>query len=184
MQEELSLRILFVCTGNICRSPIAERLAAVEAVRQKIPNVNAASAGTRAVVGHPIHDDAASVLAELGGDPSGFAARQFRPKLAMESDLILTMTKAHRDDVLRCVPRLIGRTFTIAEAAQLVSEFKAGSIAELAECRPFLAGRRLSDVPDPIGKEAEFFARVGAQIAELLAPVMELARSAAAAPDE
>ena len=51
-----------VCTGNICRSPTAERLAAAYAVQNGNPDITASSAGTRAVIGHPIHPDAAVVL--------------------------------------------------------------------------------------------------------------------------
>jgi protein-tyrosine phosphatase len=62
------LHILFVCTGNICRSPSAERLATAA-------GASASSAGTRAVIGHPMHPESARVLRDLGGDPDGFVAR-------------------------------------------------------------------------------------------------------------
>ena len=61
--------------------------------------------------------EAAPVLKRLGGDPSGFAARQLTPKIAADADLILTMTRVHREVVLEAVPRQLHKTFTLSEAA-------------------------------------------------------------------
>src|SRR4051795_5389163 len=68
----VSFVVLFVCTGNICRSPIAERLLAA---RLPDPSIRAASAGTRAMVGYGIDQTAAHVLRRLGGEPDGHGAR-------------------------------------------------------------------------------------------------------------
>ena len=98
------MHILFVCTGNICRSPTGERLAAAYAAENGMPELWVSSAGTRAVIGHPVHRDAAVVLDALGGDTSGFAARQLTAKIASTADLIIAMTSAHRDIVLETAP--------------------------------------------------------------------------------
>jgi protein-tyrosine-phosphatase len=87
------MHILFDCTGNICRSPTAERLAATYAAHSGIPNFTASSAGTRAVIGHPIHSDAAAVLEKLGADVSDFSASQLKSEIAAAADLIITMTR-------------------------------------------------------------------------------------------
>lgn len=134
----------------------------------------ASSAGTRAVIGHPIHDKAAVVLQKLGGDPSGFAAQQLSEKLASKADLVLAMTRGHRDKILGVAPRLLKRTFTLAEAAAIASHPEAKTIGDLALLRPLTATQSLVDVPDPIGQDAEVFEAVGAQIAALLPPVVEL----------
>ena len=160
------MRILFVCTGNICRSPSAERLA-------RLAGVEASSAGTRAVIGHPMHPEAARVLVELGGDPSEFVARQLKPRIAGDADLILAMTAFHRDAVLEMAPRQLRRTFTLAEAALLTTRFSPGGVGELAALRPQLSSSEVFDVPDPIGQSPEVFDRVGLQIAELVRPVVE-----------
>src|SRR4051812_10984921 len=71
--------VLFVCTGNICRSPVAERVARAfldAALGAEAACIHLGSAGTRAVVGSGVHPDSAAVLAGLGGKPAGFAARQ------------------------------------------------------------------------------------------------------------
>lgn len=159
------MHILFVCTGNVCRSPSAERLAAAA-------GVSASSAGTRAVIGHPVHPEAARVLRDLGGDPDGFAARQLTAKIAGAADLVLTMTREHRDAVLELAPRQLRRTFTLTEAAELISRFSPESVADLAGLRPQLPAGDVRDVEDPIGQSAEVFDRVGAQIAVLVAPIV------------
>lgn len=171
-----NMQLLFVCTGNICRSPTAERLAAAYAAQRSIPYVTASSAGTRAVIGHPIHPDAAIVLEMLGGDTANFAARQLKSKIACAADLIITMTKEHRDIVLEAAPRQLPRTFTLTEAAHLASMNGAETIADLAALRPHLAAQHQSDIPDPIGQSPDVFAAIGTQIADLLPPIMELCR--------
>ncbi|WP_431235697.1 low molecular weight phosphatase family protein [Mycolicibacterium psychrotolerans] len=169
--------MLFVCTGNICRSPIAERLAVAYADQAQIPNFGASSAGIRAVVAHPIHRDAATTLEALGGDASNFAARQVKPNVLSGADLILTMTTAHRDAALEIAPQKLHRTFTLSEAARLASAHGATTVADLPVLRPQLTPQELFDIPDPIGQDPEVFASVGAQIAGLLPPILELCRA-------
>ncbi|MAS07644.1 MAG: low molecular weight phosphatase family protein [Ahrensia sp.] len=168
------MHLLFVCTGNICRSPTAERLAASYSARLSIPNLSTSSAGTRAVIAHPIHREAALVLERLGGDASNFAARQLTPKIASDADLILAMTMEHRDAVLSLAPRLLRRTFTLAEAAWLASNVDARTVADLPVLRPQWESNYSSEIVDPIDQSAEVFEIVGSQIAHLLPPILEL----------
>ncbi|MGV0778524.1 arsenate reductase/protein-tyrosine-phosphatase family protein [Mycolicibacterium elephantis] len=172
----VALHILFICTGNICRSPLAERLVISYAARLGISDFSASSAGTHAVVGHPMQPEAAAVLEELGGDATGFAARQLSPRIAAAADLVLTMTRAHRDATLELAPRQLHRTFTLGGAARLVSEFNARQVADLAALRPQLGEDRQLDIPDPIGQSTEMHETVGRQIANLLPPILELCR--------
>ena len=83
------MHIMFVCTGNICRSPTAERLAASYVAEHGIPDLTTSSAGTRAMIGHPIHRDAAVVLEKLRGDSSSFAARQLTSKIASTAGTVV-----------------------------------------------------------------------------------------------
>jgi protein-tyrosine phosphatase len=170
------MHILFVCTGNICRSPTGERLAAAYAAEHGMPELWASSAGTRAVIGHPVHRDAAVVLNALGGDASGFAARQLTAKIASAADLIIAMTSAHRDIVLETAPQRLQWTFTLTEASHLASMDDAETLSDLAGLRPRLGGNEKLDILDPIGQGHEVFAAVGTQIADLLPPIMELCR--------
>jgi protein-tyrosine phosphatase len=129
------------------------------------------------VIGHPMHCDAAVVVQELGGDASNFAARQLTAKIASGVDLVVTMTRAHRDAVLTLAPNKLHKTFTLIEAARLVTECKAKTIKDLSPLRPHLAAAEVPDIDDPIGQDPEVFSRVGSQIAELLPPILELCRS-------
>lgn len=138
-----------------------------------MPDFKAFSAGTHAVIGHPMHHEAALVLEKLGGVASNFSARQLTPRMATEADLVLAMTKAHRDLVLERAPRLLRRTFTLSEAARLVAEFDPRDVAELGALRPQLATHGLRDIPDPINHEPAVFAAVGSQIAGLLPPILQ-----------
>jgi protein-tyrosine phosphatase len=153
---------------------MAERLALAYGARYGIPNFKASSAGTHALNGYPMQSDAALVLEKLGGQTSNFAARRLTSRIAEEADLVLTMTRAHRDTVLELAPHQLRRTFTLSEAALLATEFSARSVADLAVLRPQMASYDPTDIPDPIGKNAEVFAAVGSQIADLLPPILKL----------
>ncbi|NMM88412.1 hypothetical protein B2J88_29360 [Rhodococcus sp. SRB_17] len=166
------MHVLFVCTGNICRSPTAERLALAFAGEALIPDFRASSAGTRAVVGHPIEPTAADVLEGLGGDPTEFRARLFTKSIAAEADLILTMTERHRDQVLTLAPAQFKRTFTLREAARLARAADARGVSDLAAARPLHRTTDIEDVVDPIGKDSNTFHAVGNEIATLLKPLI------------
>lgn len=174
------MHLLFVCTGNICRSPTAERLSVAYAARLEIADFTASSAGTRAVVGHAVHRDSEFALRKLGGDPSNFTARQLTSKIASSADLVLTMTRPHRDSVLELAPRQLNRTFTLVEAARLILELNPRNISDLATARPLLKEQGGLDIPDPIGKNMEYFSIVGGQIAQALTPVIEFCRQGSA----
>ncbi|WP_431237375.1 low molecular weight phosphatase family protein [Mycolicibacterium aichiense] len=170
------MHVLFVCTGNICRSPTAERLAAAYAAESRLSDFTTASAGTRAVINHPIHPDAAVVLEGLGGDSSDFAARQLNYKIASAADLVLTMTRAHRDAVVELTPRKLNKTFTLTEIAQIAAELCPQDVKDLPALRGHLAANESLDIADPIGQSLEVFSQVGTRIAQLLPPVLELCR--------
>ena len=80
------------------------------------------------------------------------------------------MTRAHRDVVLELAPRKLHSTFTLSEAAHLVTDCEATSVAELSARRPQLAEHVIVDITDPIGQSAEVFATVGSGIATLCPP--------------
>ncbi|BCW79920.1 low molecular weight phosphatase family protein [Pseudarthrobacter sp902506025] len=120
MDTSAPVRILTVCTGNICRSPVAERLLQA-GLDQVVPGgFQVASAGTRALVGEPMQPISADIVRTFGGDPEGFAARQLTPKILRGVDLVLTMTSGHRGEVLQLDASLLKRTFTIREFARML----------------------------------------------------------------
>jgi protein-tyrosine phosphatase len=99
-------RILVVCTGNICRSPMAEALLRA---RLKQRGEQIASAGTGALVGHPADPDAVAVAADHGLDLSAHRAQQASGPLLSAMDLILTLDQSHSDWLNRQYPQLRGR---------------------------------------------------------------------------
>lgn len=119
-----------------------------------------------------MHVQATLVLEKLGGDATRFAARQLTPKIALNADLILTMTKDHRETVLEMAPRQLNRTFTLPEAARIAPD--ARDLTQLAALRSRVTGNEVLDIPDPIGGGPEVFETVGARIAGLLPPIIEL----------
>ncbi|MCB1406667.1 MAG: low molecular weight phosphotyrosine protein phosphatase [Rhodobacteraceae bacterium] len=102
--------ILVVCVGNICRSPLGERMLQAELEKQDAP-ISVSSAGLHAMVGHAADSDAARVAAANGVSLDGHVARQFTQELGREHDLILVMEPAHKAEISRIAPALTGKTF-------------------------------------------------------------------------
>src|SRR4051794_31859622 len=108
--------ILFICTGNICRSPYAERR-----LRLLLPHtgVPGSSAGTGAVVDSDIESETSEQLRRVGADVTGFAARIVTPEIVENAELVLTMTRTHRGDVARLHPAGMRRIFALGDFADL-----------------------------------------------------------------
>jgi protein-tyrosine phosphatase len=193
------VRILFVCTGNICRSPLGERLTRAfldDALGASAAEVGTGSAGTNAVVDSGMEPSSALVLSGLGGDPSGFRARQVTGSMIEEADLTLTMTRRHRRAALKLAPRAMFRTYTLREAAALLPGISVDSLPPVEEldarARMLVAelGRQRAtrprsdrdedDVLDPIGRRAEVHQEVGEQIFASLIPLLQALCGAAA----
>jgi protein-tyrosine-phosphatase len=116
--DPTTYNLLFVCTGNTCRSPIAEALAAHAVAERDWKHVRFASAGTAAADGAPASADAVIVAAENGLDLSAHQARSISPELIAWADLILVMGHSH----LLAVTELGG-----GEKAALLTDFVDGS---------------------------------------------------------
>lgn len=117
MNADARFAVLFVCTGNICRSPLAEQL-----LRRSIntPEIITYSAGTSAVVGHSMPDTQQTIAKELGIDaPDEHVGQQLTTEHIEGADLILVMERAHRSIVVRQAPRALRRTFTFRELARI-----------------------------------------------------------------
>ena len=107
------MNILFVCTGNTCRSPMAEELLRCMAKELQIDDLEVSSAGTDADAGLPASFGASMVIAERGGDLFNHAAVQLTADMAGDADLILTMTQAHRERVLQLCPEAADKTYAL-----------------------------------------------------------------------
>ena len=102
-------RILTVCTGNICRSPIAEM-----ALRSRLPDeYEVSSAGLGALVGHEVDAESRRAAEAAGQQVWPHAARQFNQALAQEADLILVMDQGHRREILGYHSQFSGKTFLL-----------------------------------------------------------------------
>lgn len=114
--EDQAAKVLFVCTGNVCRSPVAELV-----LRSQVDeSVTVLSAGTRAQNDQPISEPMATVLGENDVCAADASSEPLTESLIRLSDLILTMTVAHRAKVVSLVPSAVRRTFTLLEFARLV----------------------------------------------------------------
>jgi len=89
------MNILFVCSGNTCRSPMAEALLRKAVADQGWEGVVVGSAGTGALEGAPASEGTYLVMLEAGLDLSRHRARQLTPQLIRDADLILAMSRSH-----------------------------------------------------------------------------------------
>ncbi|MBQ6895304.1 MAG: low molecular weight protein arginine phosphatase [Clostridia bacterium] len=97
------MKILFVCTGNTCRSPMAQALASHLAEKMDIP-IEADSAGLMVIPGSKVSKYSVDAMMELGIDISSHSPKAITPELLDSADLILTMTKSQKDLIIKSIP--------------------------------------------------------------------------------
>lgn len=126
--------ILIVCTGNICRSPVAQAM-----LQQRLPRLTVQSAGLGALVGQPV-DKQARRLAEADGlDVASHRARQLDADQLSEADLVLVMSSGQRQAVARRWPEALGKTLLLGK---------------------WLSKSQEIEIPDPYRKSPEVFEHV------------------------
>lgn len=194
--------VLHVCMGNICRSPMAERLL-VRAVRERLATqsaevsaeelVHSHSAGTGGWhAGEGMDPAAARQIRARGGDPAGFAARKLRPEHIDATDLVLTATGEQQEYVLGLRPDAAGRTFVLGQFGRLLAKVDSAALpaAELTPEAVYRRGVALveqvnaargdagplpgDDLEDPWGRGDQCFSRVADEIEETLVPLASL----------
>lgn len=181
--------ILLVCTGNVCRSPLLERLVA-KALDERFGAgaVPVRSAGTLGLVGQPMDERAAAVLRDLGGDPDGFVARRLTEPMISSASLVLTATREHRAQVARMHPRAMKRAFTFRELAHILTHLPDEAlpqdtdplerVAALARTATEHRGRHRPaspddlDITDPFRREDAVYALMREQVAEAVPAVL------------
>ena len=109
--------ILFVCTGNICRSALAEYLLK-NINQQKNLGLNISSAGTGALIGYPADRHVLTLLEEQNIDGTGHSARQLNKAIMQESDLVLIMEKHHQRAIHSIAPEARGKVFLMGHWQQ------------------------------------------------------------------
>ena len=166
-----SFVVLAVCLGNVCRSPMIERILELrfdEHMGLDAGSVTVSSAGVLAPVGRPMDPTAARELQRLGGEPGGHLSRQLSAPMVRGADLVLTVTREIRSRVLEEFPGALRRTFTVREFSAIAAseEFCARpaiSVADLvtraAQCKSSVRIQDY-DVSDPIGQSQDFHRHV------------------------
>ena len=145
------MRVLFVCTGNTCRSPMAASLLERTLEQSGLRDIDVLSAGIGAWEGAPASEGAYLVMLEDGLDLSAHRARLLTPELMESADLILAMSRSH-----------LGR----------VRELGAGSRAYLLGEFAGRAGDR-AEIKDPFGAELEQYRETYRELAGLMPAVAE-----------
>ena len=140
-----SQKFLFVCTGNICRSPVAQFLAERLAREAGLP-VRASSAGVAAELGHGMEPGARRALAARGIKGVNHLARQLDEAMCADADQIYALTRGHRDIIVAEFPAHAAKVAVLREAAGLPG----------------------ADVADPYGESDAVYEECAAKIEEAL----------------
>ncbi|GAA2780336.1 low molecular weight phosphatase family protein [Streptomyces showdoensis] len=190
-----TFRILHVSTGNVCRSPITERLTR-HALSDRLGDplgggLIVESAGTWGHEGAPMEANAELVLADFGADYSGFVGRELLDEHVIRADLVLTATRDHRAQVISMGHSAGLRTFTLKEFTRLVRAIDPTTLPDprdghdtidraraLVRAAAALRGWLLApsaeadEVNDPYGAPITFFRSIGDEINQALDPVV------------
>lgn len=148
LNKDVNLSVLFVCSGNTCRSPMAKGI--LEKMFEK-KNVFVYSAGTIARKGSLPSEFAIIAAQKYGADISHHLSSPLTKELINDADLILVMSPKHKDAVIELVPEAKSKTFLLREYASGINE----------------------EVEDPIGAPLQVFEKVAAIINENLVKVAE-----------
>lgn len=183
------MRVLFVCSGNLCRSPLGAQVLTARLGRDA-PAFTVESAGTIAQDGAPMDGAAAAQSRRLGGSPDGHRARYLTAAIAGDADLVLTAERAHRAAVVSLAPRATKRAFTIVQFARVLDALQPADLADVstgAELVERVARLRGSvappndpaddDVDDPYRRSEVTHARVADEIGAAVATIADALRA-------
>lgn len=174
------MKVLFVCTGNICRSPMGELMFPLFFHDDSITTD---SAGVQGLIDNPIDPSSARLMQQDCIDASTFRSKRLTPQLAMSSDLVLCFTEHQRKKIVELAPRMRSSTFLLTDFADLCDycakngliegdmlEDRLDSVLTNASLvRPMLPPAH--DIDDPYRKEFPAFETAHQQIGEAFASI-------------
>ncbi len=144
------MKILFVCTGNSCRSIMAKGYLEKRLKELGKEEITVSSAGVVALPCMPATKEAKQVVEEAGGDISDHRARRLSDVDVKGADLIFVMEDLHREHILSKYPRAVNKTY-------LLKDFKKLGNFDFSED---------SDIADPIAKDIDFYRKIFSIIKE------------------
>jgi low molecular weight protein-tyrosine phosphatase len=175
--------ILAVCTGNICRSPMAEGFLRKLLAERGIGGIDVASCGVNGLEDSPAMPEGVQAMIENGVDISAHRARRMTARMIREADLVLTMATEHRDTIVDQVVGAAEKTFTLKEFARLLDRVPhrpsvagdgddrmlAEAVAAAATLRAggTVPPSRDEDVADPLGLGVEAYRATAWEIGQL-----------------
>ena len=113
MNKDKKFEILFVCTGNTCRSSMAEGLLKKALKQRGFGNVNIGSAGTNTLAGSPATLFAVEVAKDRGVDISGHSSRKLSEDMLEQADLVLVMSQAHLERIKKLDRNSLKKTYLL-----------------------------------------------------------------------
>lgn len=174
------MKILFVCTGNLCRSPTAEVLLKSALDRLGCEGIEAASVGTWAYPGSPATPEAVDTMRRRGIDLSEHRSRPVEQAELSATDLIVVMTSVHEREIRMLAPDVMDKVVLLKELPEfdlrdLPSSGTRGERLGALLALPRPERRRALDVDDPMGLPSGAYERCAGELSagiEVLADVL------------
>ena len=181
-----TFRVLVVCTGNICRSPLAEVVLQAGLDEASPGSFSVSSAGTFAHAGKPAQPGTRDIATRLGTSHDHYRARQLSEEQISGANLLLVLAATHRPEVLAVAPSALKRTFTLREFARILEHMPLESYRGTSWTEVVADADRnrhvatvndpsLNDVTDPYGLGTEAYELMTNELLPSISIIIEAA---------